>query len=159
MTTRSAEHTTFVIERRLKAPVARVFRAWSSPESKRQWFACHGDWASLEYALDFRPGGAEKNYVADTDGLLHAYDAHYIDIVPDSRIIYAYEMKLGETRISASLATVAFKAEPGGGTRMVFTEQVVFLDGYADNGARLQGTEIGLNNLELFLERETSPIH
>lgn len=58
-------------------------------------------------------------------GLLHAYDAHYIDIVPDVRIIYAYEMKLGESRISASLTTVAFEAEPGG-TRMVFTEQVVF---------------------------------
>ena len=158
MTTRSAEHTTFVIERRLKAPVARVFRAWSMPESKRQWFACHGDWTPLEYTLDFRPGGAERNHVADTDGLLHAYDAHYIDIVPDTRIIYAYEMKLGETRISASLATIAFEAKAEG-TRMVFTEQVVFLDGYADNGARLQGTEIGLDNLEIFLERETSPIH
>ncbi|MDK4736533.1 SRPBCC family protein [Rhizobium sp. CNPSo 3490] len=158
MTTRSAEHTTFVIERRLKAPVARVFRAWSTPESKRQWFACHGEWVPLEYALDFRPGGTERNYTADTDGLLHAYDAHYIDIVPDTRIIYAYEMKLGQTRISASLVTAAFNVEPSG-TRMVFTEQVVFLDGYADNGARLQGTEIGLDNLELFLEREASPIH
>lgn len=158
MTTRSAEHTTFVIERRLKAPVARVFRAWSMPESKRQWFACHGEWVPLEYTLDFRPGGAERNYVADTDGLLHAYDAHYIDIVPDTRIVYAYEMKLGQTRISASLATVTFKATPGG-TRMVFTEQVVFLDGYPDNGARLQGTKIGLDNLTLFLEREASAIH
>ncbi|MBB3526702.1 SRPBCC family protein [Rhizobium redzepovicii] len=158
MTTRSAEHTTLVIERRLKAPVARVFRAWSIPEAKRQWFACHGEWAPLEYGLDFRPGGTERNHVADTDGLLHAFDAHYIDIVPDVRIIYAYEMKLGERRISASLATVAFEADPEG-TRMIFTEQVVFLDGYADNGARLQGTEIGLDNLELFLEREANPIH
>ncbi|MGV4795528.1 SRPBCC family protein [Rhizobium sp. F40D2] len=158
MTTRSAEHTTLVIERRLKAPVARVFRAWSTPEAKRQWFACHDEWAALEYDLDFRPGGTERNYVADTDGLLHAFDAHYIDIVPDARIIYAYEMKLGERRISASLATVAFEADPEG-TRMIFTEQVAFLDGYADNGARLQGTEIGLDNLELFLERETNSIH
>lgn len=158
MTKPSAEHATLVIERHLKAPVARVFRAWSTPASKRQWFACHGDWVPLEYDLDFRPGGAEKNYVADTDGLLHAYDAHYIDIVPEARIIYAYEMKLGQTRISASLATVAFEAASGG-TKMIFTEQVVFLDGYADNGARLQGTEIGLDNLELFLEREESPIH
>lgn len=158
MTTPSAEHATFVIERHLKAPLARVFRAWSTPESKRQWFACHGDWVPLEYRLDFRPGGVEKNHVADTDGLLHAYDAHYIDIVPNARIIYAYEMKLADTRISASLATVAFEAASGG-TKMVFTEQVVFLDGYPDNGARLQGTEIGLGNLELFLEREESPIH
>ncbi|CAN7406307.1 SRPBCC family protein [Rhizobium leguminosarum] len=158
MTTSSAEHATLVIERHLKAPVARVFRAWSTPESKRQWFACHGEWVPLDYELDFRPGGTERNYVADTDGLLHAYDAHYIDIVPDARIIYAYEMKLGESRISASLTTVAFEAAPGG-TNMVFTEQVVFLDGYTDNGARLQGTEIGLDNLQLFLEREESPIH
>ncbi|ANM10918.1 MULTISPECIES: SRPBCC family protein [unclassified Rhizobium] len=158
MTTHSTEHATLVIERQLKAPISRVFRAWSTPEAKRQWFACHGEWVPLEYTLDFRPGGAERNHVADTDGLLHAYDAHYIDIVPDSRIIYAYEMKLGERRISASLTTVTFKAEPAG-TRMTFTEQVVFLDGYADNGARLQGTEIGLDNLELFLEREASPIH
>ncbi|MGX9990093.1 SRPBCC family protein [Rhizobium sp. Z1P35] len=158
MTTPSAEHATLVIERHLKAPVARVFRAWSAPGAKRQWFACHGEWVPLDYELDFRPGGTERNYVADTDGLLHAYDAHYIDIVPDARIIYAYEMKLGESRISASLTTVAFEAEPGG-TKMVFIEQVVFLDGYADNGARLQGTEIGLDNLQLFLEREESPIH
>lgn len=158
MTIPSAEHATLVIERHLKAPLARVFRAWSTPESKRQWFACHGDWVPLEYGLDFRPGGVEKNHVADTDGLLHAYDARYIDIVPDARIIYAYEMKLGQTRISASLTTVSFEAAPGG-TKMVFTEQVVFLDGYADNGARLQGTEIGLDNLALFLEREESPIH
>ncbi|MBX4929184.1 SRPBCC family protein [Rhizobium binae] len=158
MTTRSAEHVTLVIERHLKAPVARVFRAWSMPESKRQWFACHGDWVPLEYGLDFRSGGLERNYVADTDGLLHAYDARYIDIVPDARIIYAYEMRLGESRISVSLATVVFETEPGG-TKMVFTEQAVFLDGYADNGARLQGTEIGFDNLELFLERETRAIH
>ncbi|PDS77348.1 SRPBCC family protein [Rhizobium sp. L43] len=158
MTTPSAEHATFVIERHLKVPIARVFRAWSTPEAKRQWFACHGEWVQLDYTLDFRPGGIERNHVADSDGLLHAFDARYIDIVPDARIIYAYEMKLGQTRISASLATVAFEAEPAG-TRMVFTEQAVFLDGYADNGARLQGTEIGLDNLELFLEREESPIH
>ncbi|GAA3096357.1 hypothetical protein GCM10010520_47600 [Rhizobium viscosum] len=67
-------------------------------------------------------------------------------------------MKLGETRISASLATVSFEAARSG-TRMVFTEQVVSLDGYADNGARLQGTEIGLDNLELLLERKEGPIH
>ncbi|MGO8264035.1 ATPase, partial [Rhizobium ruizarguesonis] len=30
-------------------------------------------------------------------------------------------------------------------------EHAVFLDGYAYNGARLQGTEIGLDNLQLFL--------
>jgi uncharacterized protein YndB with AHSA1/START domain len=158
MTKPSAEHTTIIIERHLSAPPARVFRAWSRPEAKRQWFACHEDWGSLEYALDFREGGRERNCVSDAEGVLHAYEALYLDIVPDTRIIYAYDMKLGEARISASLATVAFEAEAGG-TRMVFTEQVVFLDGYADDGSRLQGTEILLDRVEAFVERETSSTH
>ena len=84
--------------------------------------------------------------------------ARYIDIVPDARIIYAYDMKLGEKRISVSLATITFEAEPGG-TRMLFTEQLVFLDGYSDDGLRLQGTEMLLDHYELYLEREESGTH
>lgn len=157
MTKPSADHATLTIERHLRAPVARVFRAWSNPQSKRQWFACHEDWVPLEYALDFRPGGSERNHINSSDGVLHAYEANYIDIVPDVRIIYAYDMKLGKKRISVSLATVTFEAQAGG-TKMLFTEQAIFLDGYADDGSRLQGTEIGLDRLQAFLERETSSI-
>ena len=79
-------------------------------------------------------------------------------IVENARIVYAYEMKLGETRISASLATVTFEPSAAG-TRMLFTEQVVFLDGYPDDGLRRQGTEIGLDNFEAFLDREASGTH
>ncbi|MGO8048345.1 ATPase, partial [Rhizobium johnstonii] len=52
MTIRSAEHATLVIERHLKAPISRVFRSWSTPESKRQCFACHGEWVPLDYDID-----------------------------------------------------------------------------------------------------------
>jgi hypothetical protein len=43
-------------------------------------------------------------------------------------------MLLDETRISVSMATVEFRPERDG-TRLVFTEQAVFLDGH-DTGAR-----------------------
>ena len=42
---------------------------------------------------------------------------------------------------------------------MLFTEQVVFLDGYPDDGLRRQGTEIGLDNFGAFLDREASGTH
>jgi len=154
----SAVHTTFTIERQLKADPKRAFRAWADPASKQKWFACHGDWKTLEYRLDFRPGGSERNYTADGDGLLHAYDAHYLDVVEDIRIVYAYEMRLGETRISVSLTTVTFEPSAAG-TRMLFTEQVVFLDGYPDDGMRRQGTELGLDSFEAFLKREAGGVH
>lgn len=157
MTGRSTEHTTLTIERHFKAPLPRVFGAWAVADNKRQWFSCHGEWTPLEYRLDFRPGGSESSRVASTDGVVHAYQARYIDIVPNERIIHAFDMMLDDKRISVSLATVTFAPEPSG-TRMYFTEQVVFLDGYADDGARLMGTEIGFDNLRLYVEGdETRP--
>ncbi|EJK82049.1 SRPBCC family protein [Rhizobium rhizogenes] len=157
MTGRSTEHTTLTIERHFKAPLPRVFGAWAVAENKRQWFSCHGEWTPLEYQLDFRPGGSESNRIASTDGVVHAYQARYIDIVPNERIIYAFDMMLDDKRISVSLATVAFAPESAG-TRMLFTEQVVFLDGYGDNGSRLMGTEMGFDNLRLYVEGdETRP--
>jgi len=158
MTKHSAMHETFAIERKMRAPVARVFAAWANPEAKRQWFACHDEWVPLEYSLDFRVGGQERNRVTDSNGVPHAYTARYLDIVPQARIVYAYDMKLGETRISASLATVTFEATPSG-TTMVFTEQVVFLDGYADDGSRRQGTEILVDRIQAFVERDGSTAH
>jgi uncharacterized protein YndB with AHSA1/START domain len=154
----SSEHATLTIERQVKASATRVFAAWANSETKRQWFACHDEWVQLEYSLDFRIGGAERNHVSDTDGVLHAYEARFIDIIPNARIIYAYDMKLGDTRISASLATVTLEATANG-TTMVFTEQVVFLDGYADNGSRLQGTEILIDRIQTFVEREAGAAH
>jgi uncharacterized protein YndB with AHSA1/START domain len=154
----STNHATLTIERHVKASPSRVFAAWANAEAKRQWFACHDEWVPLEYSLDFRVGGAERNHVSDSDGVLHAYEARYIDIVPNARIIYAYDMKLGDTRISASLATVTFEPAAAG-TKMLFTEQVVFLDGYADNGSRLQGTEILVDRIQAFVERETALVH
>jgi hypothetical protein len=42
---------------------------------------------------------------------------------------------------------------------MLFTEQIVFLDGYADNGSRLQGTEILVARIQAFVERELGVVH
>ena len=153
MNARSTEHTTITIERHFKAPLPRVFSAWVIPEQKQQWFACHGDWKQLDFQLDFRTGGSESNRVASGDGVVHAYQARYIDVVPNERFIYAFDMMLDDVRISVSLATVNFMPTFNG-TKMIFTEQVVFLDGYSDNGSRLMGTEIGFDNLRLYVETD-----
>src|SRR3954447_8542779 len=110
MSERSVDHHTFVIERRLKAPPQRVFRAWSSPEAKRRWAACDADTVNAGFSLDFRPYGAEMNRVVSPDGHVHLLQAHYLDIVPHERIIYADDIHVDDVRVSASLATVLFQA-------------------------------------------------
>ncbi len=152
--TPSEAHTSFRIDRKLQATPARVFAAWSRAEAKQAWFSCHDDWRNNGYLLDFRIGGSEYNEVRDGDGLAHVFRAHFLDIVPDRRIVYAYDLLLGERRISVSLVTVAFQPDAGG-TLMSFTEQVVFLDGYADHGERREGTEIGLDKLGTWLAAQS----
>ena len=140
MTERSAEHVTFTIERRYPTPPARVFAAWSDPEAKRRWWLGRPDeWERGTHELDFRVGGREHLAGGRPGEPAHVYDARYQDIVLGRRIIFSYDMHIGATRISVSLATV--ELEPAGvGTRLTFTEQAVFLDGYDDAGSREHGT-------------------
>ena len=146
MTEPSAQHATFVIERRYPASTARVFAAWADPVAKRRWFKGPEAQRDEGYELDFRVGGRERLRVHGSDRKIHAYDCQYMDIVPGARIVYCYDMHIAEARISVSLATVTFEAE-GKGTLMTFTEQVVFLDGYDDSGSRERGTTALLDQL------------
>ena len=153
MTVRNAKHATFTIERVYPAVPARVFHAWSNKEAKTAWAYCHEEWPVMEHVFDFRIGGREYIVTGPAGGTRHIVDVHYFDIVPDQRIVYAYDMHLDDRRISVSLTTIEFFAA-GSGTRMVFTEQGVFLDGYDDIAGREEGTRIGLGNLDRLFSQQ-----
>ncbi len=146
MTKHSTEHTTFVIERRYTASPARVFAAWADPVQKKQWFVGPAEWLKFTHETDFRVGGRERLSTGPAGGAVHKFDCCYQDIVPDRRIIYSYIMHLDETPMSVSLTTVEFKPD-GAGTRLIFTEQGVFLDGTDWAATREQGTHGLLDKL------------
>ena len=75
--------------------------------------------------------------------------------MPNERIIISYDMHLDDKRISVSLATVELKPK-GSGTRLVFTEQGAFLDGFDDPGQREKGTLDLLDALGAELERQSA---
>ena len=152
MTQRSVTHATFVIERSYDASPARVFAAWASPEAKGRWFVGPDDWESSDHELDFRVGGRERVSGGPPGGPVHAFDARYQDIVPDRRIVSTYDMHMDKTRISVSLATVEFMPE-GAGTRLIYTEQGAFLDGYDNPKDRERGTADLLDALGAELRR------
>jgi uncharacterized protein YndB with AHSA1/START domain len=155
MSERSVTHGTFTIERTYDASPARVFHAFADPKAKASWFEGPADWEKGRQEFDFRVGGRERISGGPKGGPIHAFDARYQDIVPDQRIIYSYDMHLDDKRISVSLATIEFKPA-GAGTRLIFTEQGAFLDGYDDAGSREQGTRGLLDALGAALRRQSA---
>jgi len=150
VTEHSTDHATFVVERTYDAAPSRVFAAWAEPAAKQRWFSGPDGWDQPRYELDFRVGGREVSRVTTPGEPTYTYDATYHDIVPERRIVYAYTMDRDDTRISVSTATVEF--EPAGpGTRLVFTEQDVFLDGHDKVEYREHGTKALLNSLDAAL--------
>jgi len=151
MTERNVTHATFVIERTYPVPPARVFAAFADPTIKSRWFRGPNEWGVSAYELDFRVGGREINRGGPEGGPIHSYEARYLDIVQDERIIHSYDMHMDATRISVSLATTEFKPE-GTGTRLIFTEQGAFLDVYDDPTGREFGSRMILDRLGTVLE-------
>lgn len=149
---RSASHATFVIERDYPHPPAKVFAAFASAESKSKWFGGPEDWGKSNHKLDFRVGGKESVSGGPPGGTVHYYNATIWDIVDGERIVTAYDMHLDKVRISVSLATTEIKPSAKG-TKLIYTEQGVFLDGYDDAGSRERGTIELLGQLEAFLAK------
>jgi uncharacterized protein YndB with AHSA1/START domain len=150
MTRRSAEHTSFVLERRFAAPPARVFKAWADPKAKQRWSDCHADGGTTEYSMDFRPGGREIHRAVLPNGKLQLIEKTFLEIVPDARIIFAYGIEADGRYLSASLVTAEFHPDESG-TLLKLTEQLAYLDGHTDLDERIRGTREGLDRLALEL--------
>jgi uncharacterized protein YndB with AHSA1/START domain len=145
-TGRTVQHATFTIERTYPASPARVFAALSKKEAKEKWFKGPAEWTRGRWEMDFRVGGREILSGGPKGAPAHTFAAQYLDIVENTRIIYAYDMFDGDKKLSVSLAT--FELAPSGtGTRLTMTEHGAFLDGHEDPARREQGTRVLLEQL------------
>ena len=75
--------------------------------------------------------------------------------MPEQRIVYTYQMFADQDRISVSVATIQFHGE-GASTRLVLTEQGVFLDGHDTSAQREVGTRALLESLATQLDEGRS---
>jgi len=144
-------HATFTLERHFRASPAALFHALTDPAAKARWFGGGDGYTMLERDIDVRPGGRERAKGRWANGTVSTFDATYFDVVPNVRLVYAYEMHLDDRRISVSLATVQIRADDGG-ARLTITEQGAFLDTYEDGGSREQGTRFLLERLAASVE-------
>ena len=133
MSSRTTTHSTFHIEHAYPAAPAKVFAAFADAGVKRRWFAESEGFIVDAFEMDFAIGGEEHARFRFAPGsplpagTTCENHTRYFDIVPDRRIVIAYSMTVGGSRISASLATFEF-LEVKAGTRLFFTEQAAFFE-------------------------------
>jgi uncharacterized protein YndB with AHSA1/START domain len=153
MTASSVRHASFTIDKIYNAPPARVYEAWTNPESYMRWFVGGEEWEVAEHKSDFRVGGIEHSRFRPKGGTKFiTNDQRYEDIVPNERLIFAYAMSLDGVRFSASLTTVEFMPE-GKGTKLVLTEQMVMLNPEDKVENRETGWKAGLVKLGIEVSR------
>jgi uncharacterized protein YndB with AHSA1/START domain len=106
--------TQILITREFAAPKHLVFKAWTTPELVKRWWA--GTMGTVTLAeIDLRVGGRWRYVTTTTDGVEFGFHGEFREIVVDERIVNTevYEgMPDGE-----ALNTISF-AESGGRTTL-----------------------------------------
>ena len=100
--------------------------------------------------MDFRVGGKERVRGQHANGITSDFHCTYHNIVPGRRVIYVYDMYVDDVLISISQVTVDIEPHAQG-TRQLFTEQAVFLDGFEDNGGRERGSNFLVDQIGAWL--------
>jgi uncharacterized protein YndB with AHSA1/START domain len=157
-TERSLAHSTFTVERDFASPPHAVFQAFADKAIKQKWFAGPDPWHQLSVGFDFREGGREHNEGQFGDeGPISRFDCYYHEIVPDTRIVYDYEMRVDGLRLSVSLASVEFAAS-GSGTHLTLTEFGVYFDAAEDPALREAGTRELMDALVAVVDGPAHPV-
>ncbi len=79
------------VETHIIAPVANVWRAYTTPEDIKQWNAASNDWHTTKSSVDLRVGGAFSSRMEAKDGSMgFDFAGTYTKIVPNKLIEYSF---------------------------------------------------------------------
>jgi uncharacterized protein YndB with AHSA1/START domain len=112
--TMSAEKIT--VETTVNAPVAEVWRAYTTPADIMTWNAASDDWHTTSAKVDLREGGEFSSRMEAKDGSFgFDFAGTYTKIVPGKRIEYAFGDRTAEVEFTpagkAVNVRVTFEAE------------------------------------------------
>jgi uncharacterized protein YndB with AHSA1/START domain len=109
-----------LITREFDAPRHLVYRAWTTPELVKRWWAGHRG-TTTEVELDLRPGGRWRYVLKTNDGAEVGFHGEYREVVPEEKIVYTEVFELPGVdldSVDGPLNTATFTALDGDRTRL-----------------------------------------
>jgi uncharacterized protein YndB with AHSA1/START domain len=110
------------LKRRLKAPPAKVFAAWTEPEKVKHWMG-PGEVKVLHVACDPRTGGRFNWIMQNSAGEEHNVSGVFREVVPNEKLVFTWAWKSTPER--DSLVTVLIKPD-GDGSLLTLTHEQFF---------------------------------
>ena len=99
------------LKRRIKAPPASVYAAWTDPEKILKWFGPEKI-ETLRAQADARVGGGFRIVMRSPDGEEHDVSGIYREVVPNEKLVFTWAWRSTPER--ESLVTVLIKPDGSG---------------------------------------------
>jgi len=128
------------VETIVKAPVAKVWSTYTTPDDIKQWNTASDDWHTTKSTVDLRVGGAFTSRMEAKDGSFgFDFAGTYTKIVPNEFIEYSFGDRTGAVEFIAGASGV--------------TVRVTF-DAESENPVeqQRQGWQAILNNFAKYIE-------
>ena len=90
MAATAAAGATVVVRRTFRAPVAKVFRAWSDPEMAKRW-SWGPEFDTVMIDLSCEAGGRWRQHIHDrTTGENWYFDGVFQEVVPNRKLVHTF---------------------------------------------------------------------
>ena len=133
------------LKRRLNAPPAKIYRAWTDAAKISRWFGPE-DAEILRAETDVRVGGRFRIVFRGPDGEEHDVGGVYREVVPNQKLVFTWAWRSTPDR--ESLVTVALKRD-GDGTLLTLLHEQFFDEAARDRHGR--GWNETLDKLESYV--------
>ncbi len=122
------------LKRRLNAPPAKVYAAWTEPEKLAHWFGPSQTVSgSVRAEMDVRVGGRFRVNFKTENGEHHDVGGVYREVVPNEKLVFSWAWHTTPER--ESLVTVLTKQD-GDGTLLTLTHEQFFDEAARDGHKR-----------------------
>ena len=129
MATQTAVKPSLTIKRRLNAPPAKVFAAWTDPDKVKGWMG-PGEVKATHVESDPRTGGRYRWVMRAPSGEEHDVSGVYREVIANEKLVFTWAWKSTPER--ESLVTVLLKPD-GDGTLLTLTHEQLFDEATRDS--------------------------